>query len=50
MVDLLRHVGVVPEAVVGHSSGEIAAAYDTMLTPLIWRGLSNSFLDTVPIL
>ncbi|KAB8275133.1 beta-ketoacyl synthase [Aspergillus minisclerotigenes] len=27
LVDLLHHVGIVPEAVVGHSSGEIAAAY-----------------------
>ncbi|KAH7080817.1 hypothetical protein FB567DRAFT_475401 [Paraphoma chrysanthemicola] len=27
LVDLLRHWGIVPEATVGHSSGEIAAAY-----------------------
>lgn len=27
LVDLLRHLGIVPHAVVGHSSGEIAAAY-----------------------
>lgn len=27
LVDLLKHLGILPEAVVGHSSGEIAAAY-----------------------
>lgn len=27
LIDLFRHVGIVPHAVVGHSSGEIAAAY-----------------------
>lgn len=27
LVDFLKHLGILPEAVVGHSSGEIAAAY-----------------------
>ncbi len=31
LVDLLRRFGIVPKAVVGHSSGEIAAAYELNL-------------------
>nr|POE74550.1 highly reducing polyketide synthase cla2 [Quercus suber] len=31
IVDLLRHFGIVPSVVVGHSSGEIAAAYASNL-------------------
>lgn len=40
LVDLLHHAGIVPEAVVGHSSGEIAAAYDNPCDPLLWRDTS----------
>lgn len=30
LVELLKSFGIVPKAVVGHSSGEIAAAYVTL--------------------
>ncbi|KAE8406292.1 hypothetical protein BDV37DRAFT_292236 [Aspergillus pseudonomiae] len=52
LVDLLHHVGIVPEAVVGHSSGEIAAAYcahaitrESAWKIAFYRGLWTSKLE-----
>ncbi|KAL2751982.1 hypothetical protein ACRALDRAFT_1045166, partial [Sodiomyces alcalophilus JCM 7366] len=52
LVDVLRSWGIVPEVIVGHSSGEVAAAYasggisaEAAMAAAVFRGYSNVSTD-----